>query len=41
MASIGTHYILTAIGGAKAKGIDSKAQQYKACATFQIVGFDG
>lgn len=25
MASIGTHYILTAIGGAKAKGIDSKA----------------
>ncbi|MGR6874717.1 AraC family transcriptional regulator ligand-binding domain-containing protein [Pseudomonas sp. HK3] len=25
MASIGTHYILTAIGGAKAKGIDTKA----------------
>ena len=25
MASIGTHYILTAIGGAKAKGMDSKA----------------
>jgi AraC-like DNA-binding protein len=25
MASIGTHYILTAIGGAKAKGVDTKA----------------
>ncbi len=25
MASIGTHYILTAIGGAKARGIDTKA----------------
>ncbi|WP_283789463.1 AraC family transcriptional regulator ligand-binding domain-containing protein (plasmid) [Bermanella sp. WJH001] len=25
MASIGTHYILTAIGGAKAKGIDTRA----------------
>jgi AraC-like DNA-binding protein len=25
MASIGTHYILTAIGGAKAKGMDTKA----------------
>ncbi len=30
MATIGTHYILTALGGAKAKGIDTKALLKKA-----------